>query len=336
MTPAAAGSLGALRALRLAVAIVALVPAFAARPQGVVAPPRVAVVISTSALAAAERLAAFRAGLSELGYAEGRNVAIDTHAWYAESRPLSELAAELVRQKPAAIVAEGNPAVLALKSATTTVPIVMSVVADPVGSGYVASLARPGGNVTGLSNTAEQLSGKRLEMLRELVPSLKRLAVLRSPTNRTHAILLRETESEARSMDMTPVAFDLSGENNLEGTFGAMARDRVQALVVLPQPLGMALRAPIAELALRHGLPTMFATPENVEAGGLASYGPNHVALWGRAATYVDRILKGAHPADLPIEQPTRIDFVLNLKTARALGLTVPRSLLLRVTRVIE
>ena len=322
--------------LRLTVACGVLAVPLAAGTQEAKPPPRVAAVLSTSAPVAALRLTALRQGLRELGYVEGRDVVIDTHAWYDESRPLPELAAELVRRRPAVIVAEGNPPVLALKNATTTVPIVMTVVADPVGSGLVTSLARPGGNVTGFSNTAEQLMGKRLELLRELVPSLKRVAVLRNPTNRTHMILLRETEAEAHALGMTPVVLDLSGESDLEGAFDAMVRAGVQALIVLPQPLGIVLRVPIAELALRHRLPAMFAAPENVEAGGLVSYGPAHTALWGRAASYVDRILKGARPADLPVEQPTRFDLVLNVRTARALGLTLPRSLLLRVTHVVE
>jgi putative ABC transport system substrate-binding protein len=234
------------------------------------------------------------------------------------------------------IVAEGNPALVSLEQATQSVPIVMTVVGDPVGSGFAKSLARPGANITGLSNTAEQLSGKRLELLKELVPGLRRVAVLLNPTNPTHAIFQRETQAAALALGITLVALDLASEADLEGVFGAMVRDRVQAAGALPQPLVVAVRRPIAELALRHRMPVVFASPEAVEAGGLVSYGPSHTDLWRRAATYVDRILKGARPADLPIEQPTRFDLVLNLRTAHALGLTVPASVRLRAQQTIE
>lgn len=322
--------------LALVTALGSLVTPLPAYAQRAPSPLRVAVVLSTSSAAASVRLSAFRQGLRELGYVDGQNVLIDTRSWLGAGRPLAELAADLVRSSPAVIVAEGNPALLALKQATQSVPIVMSVVGDPVGSGLVASLARPGANITGLSNTAEQLSGKRLELLKELVPGLTRVAVLRNPTNPTHAILLRETQAAALTLGATLATFDLRSEGDLEGAFGAMARDHVQAAVVLPQPLGVALRRPIAELAIRHRIPVMFPSPEPVEVGGLVSYGPSHTELWQRAASYVDRILKGARPADLPIEQPKRFDLVLNVKTARALGLTIPPSLLLRADRTIE
>jgi putative ABC transport system substrate-binding protein len=313
--------------------LVTAVPAYAQRTAPA---PRVAVILSTSSATASVRLSAFQQGLRELGYVDERNVLIEVRSWLGEVRPLADLAAELIRSNPAVIVAEGNPALVALKQATQSVPIVMSVVGDPVGSGFVASLARPGANITGLSNTAEQLSGKRLELLKELVPGLTRVALLRNPTNPTHAIFLRETEAAALTLGTTLVAFDFRSEGDLEGAFGAMVRDRVQAVVVLPQPLGVALRRPIADLATRYRMPVMFPSPEPVEAGGLISYGPSHTDLWRRAASYVDRILKGARPSDLPVEQPTHFDLVLNVKTARVLGLTIPSSLLLRATQTIE
>jgi putative ABC transport system substrate-binding protein len=298
-------------------------------------PPRVAVVLSTSTVAASSRLAAFQQGLSDLGYVDGRSVTVDARSWLGEAR-LADLAAELVRSSPAVIVAEGNPALAALKQATGSIPIVMAVVGDPVGSGFVASLARPGGNITGLSNTAEQLSGKRLELLKELVPGLTRVALLWNPTNPTHAIFLRETQAAAQTLGTAVATFEFRNEADLDAAFGAMMRDRVHGVVVLPQPLAIALRRPIAELALRYRLPAMFPSPEPVEVGGLASYGPSHTDLWQRAASYVDRILKGARPADLPIEQPTRFDLVLNMRTARALRLTIPPSLRLRAQQTID
>ena len=311
-----------------------LVGPYGAHAQGT--KPRVAVVLSTAPAGASERLSAFQQGLGELGYVDGQNVSIEVRSWLGEARPLAELAGDLVRSSPAVIVAEGNPTLGALKQATTSVPIVMSVVGDPVGSGFVASLARPGSNITGLSNTAELLSGKRLEVLKELVPGLVRAAVLRNPTNATHAILLRETQTAAVALRIGLVTYEFRNEDDLDGAFGAMTRDSVQAMIVLPQPLVISLRRPIVERALRHRIPVMFPSPEPVGLGGLVSYGPNHTELWRRAAAYVDRILKGARPADLQVEQPTRFDLVVNARTARALGLTIPPSLLLRAHQIFE
>jgi putative ABC transport system substrate-binding protein len=291
--------------------------------------------VATTPPVSTARIAAFQGGLRELGYTDGRNVAVEVLSWGGQ-QALAAGAAELVRSSPAVIVAESNAAVLALKQATSIVPIVMAVVGDPVGSGLVASLARPGTNITGLSNTAEQLSGKRLELLKEMVPRLARVAVLRNPANPTHAILLRETEAAGASLGLTLVPVDFEREADLETGFAVMARERTQAVVVLPQPAGVAIRAPLIELAARHRLPVVFPSPEPVEAGGLMAYGPSHTALWGRAATYVDRILRGARPADLPVEQPTRFELVLNLRTARALGLAVPQAVRLRADRLIE
>ena len=322
--------------LSLAAAVGSLVTPLPVCAQTATLPPRIAVVLSTSAVAASARLAAFEQSLREIGYGDGQNVAIDARTWLGAARPLGDLAAEVVRGSPAVIVAEGNPTLAALKKATQTVPIVMAVVGDPVGSGFVASLARPGANITGLSNTAEQLSGKRLELLKELVPDLTRVAVLRNPSNPTHAIFLRETQAAARTLGVTLVALDFRAEADLESAFGAMVRDSVQAAVVLPQPATVALGRQIAERAMRDRIPVMFPSPEPVEAGGLVSYGPSHTDLWRRAAHYVDRILKGALPADLPIEQPTRFHLVLNVRTAQALGLVIPQSLRLRADQVIE
>lgn len=307
-----------------------------AEAQRAAPPPRLAVVLSTSTVAGSVRLSAFKQGMSHHGYVEGRDVVIEARSWLGEARPLADLAAELVRLNPALIVAEGNPAILALTRATSTVPIVMAVVGDPVGSGFVASLARPGANVTGLSNTAEQLSGKRLELLRELVPALTRVTVLRNPVNPTHDIFLRETRAAAVILATELVVVDFGRGSDLDGAFDTMARERAQAAVVFPQPLGVSLGRRIAELALRHRVPVMFPSPEPVELGGLLSYGPSHTELWRQSASYAARILRGARPGDLPIEQPTKFDLVMNLGTAKALGLTIPQSLLLRVDRVLE
>jgi putative ABC transport system substrate-binding protein len=315
-------------------AALAVPPAAQAQPGS--SPPRIAAVLSTSAVAGSVRLSAFRQGMREQGYVDGRDAVIDARSWRGETRPLADLAAELVGLNPAVIVAEGNQTVLALKRATSTVPIVMSVVADPVGSGFAASLPRPGANVTGLSNTAELLSGKRLELLKELVPALTRVTVLRNPENRTHDTFLRETEAAARTLGTTIVALNFGREIDLDAAFDATVRARAEALVVFPQPLGVIHRRRIADLAIRHRVPVMFPSPEAVEQGGLICYGPSHTDLWRRAATYVARILNGARPQDLPIEQPTKFELVVNAGAAKALGLAIPPSLLLRAERVIE
>lgn len=324
--------------LALAAALAQLVLPCASHAQRAGPPPRVAVVFSTPPATASMRLAALQQRLKELGHIDGQNVSLDVRSWAGETRPLADLAAEVVRSGPAVIVAEGNPPLAALKHATATqpIPIVMAVVADPVGSGFVTSLPRPGGNITGLSNTAEVLSGKRLEVLKELVPNLTRAAVLQNPSNRTHPIFMRETQAAAQALGVTLVAFDLRGEADVDSAFAAMARDRLGAVVAFPQPLIAVLARPLAGATMRYRLPVVFHSPEAVEAGGLVSYGANSVDLWQRTASYVDRILKGAKPSELPIEQPTRFDLVLNVKTARALGLTIPPSMLLRAHQTIE
>jgi putative ABC transport system substrate-binding protein len=299
-------------------------------------PAKVSIVLSTTSQAASLRVAAFHRGLQELGYVDGRNILVSRHSWAGDTRPLPEMAADLVKLNPAVIVAEGNPALFALRQATQTVPIVMAIVADPVGAGFVATLPRPGGNITGLSNTAEVLSGKRLELLKELAPGLRRAAALHNPTNRTHTTFLRETEAAAATLGVVLVPLEFKSENDLEGAFRAMSRDRVQGVIVFPQPAAVLHSGAISSLASRSRMPTIFHTPEGPEAGGLASYGPSPADLWLRTAGYVDRILKGARPSDLPVEQPTRFDLVLNLRAARELQVTIAPALLLRATRTIE
>ena len=283
----------------------------------------------------ATRLAAFRGGLRDLGYAED-SVFIEQR--WAEGREelLSGLAAELVRVRVAILVAVGTPASMAAKRATETIPIVMVAVGDPVGTGLVASLARPGGNITGLSNLAAELTGKLLDLLREIVPGLARVAVLRNPGNPVHAVYQHEAQIAAERVGVRLQSVEARKLEDFDVVFAAMVRQQAGGLIVLPDPLNLSARARIAELATRTRLPAIYATRDYADAGGLASYGPYTHDLYRRAAVYVDRILKGAKPGDLPVEQPTKFELVINLKTAKALGLTIPPSLLARADQVIE
>jgi putative ABC transport system substrate-binding protein len=279
---------------------------------------------------------AFRQGLRERGYVERENITIERRSAEGEPDRLPGLAAELVRLKVDVIVASSNPAVIALKQATRTIPIVMSIVADPVGAGFVASLARPGGNITGLTVISEQLSRKRLELLKEINPKITRVAVFRNPTIPTHTVLWEETRTAATALGMRVFPLDIRGPDDIEGAFGTMAREHAEGLIVLPEPVSFTNRTQIVDLAAKIRLPAMYPWNEFTDSGGLMVYSPNRDELWRRSATYVDKILKGAKPADLPIEQPTKFELVINLKTAKALGLTIPPSLLLRADRVIE
>jgi putative tryptophan/tyrosine transport system substrate-binding protein len=279
---------------------------------------------------------AFEDGLRDLGYVPGRNLVIEYRFADGKLERLPQLAQDLVRLKVDVIVTGSNTHVIAAKQATTTIPIVMVYVLDPVGAGLVANLSRPGRNVTGLSqDVSADIPGKRLALLRECVPRLFRVAVLVSPPVLAPATL-KAMEAAARTLGMTVVRFDTRGPGDLEGVFAAMTRARSDALVVNGGPVQFNMRTQIHQLALRHRLPSMSAVIEDVEAGGLMSYGASVSDQWRRAATYVDKILKGTKPADLPVEQPTKFDLVINLKTAKALGLTIPPSLLARADQVIE
>jgi ABC-type uncharacterized transport system substrate-binding protein len=283
-------------------------------------------------------LDAFRQGLRELGWVEGQNIVIDYR--FAEGRfdRLPDLAAELVRLKVDIIVAQPVPAAVAAKNATGTIPIVMiSGSADPVGLGLIASLARPGGNVTGSSYSAgPEIGGKQLELLKETVPKLRRVAILSNPANPSHALAIREVRDAAPSLGVQLQLLEARGPNEFDGAFAAMAKERVGALLVMSDGIFNLHRTRLADLAARSRLPAAYGTRENVEAGGLMSYGPSLRDFYRRAATYVDKILKGATPGDLPVEQPTKFELVINLKTAKALGLTIPPSLLQRADQVIE
>jgi len=278
----------------------------------------------------------FLQGLRALGYVEGQNLAIERRYSEGRDKRFPDLAAELIRLKVDVIVTSGTPATLAAKNATTTIPIVMAAVGDPVGVGLVGSLARPGGNITGLSLLNPELSGKRLELLKEVLPRTTRVGVLANPTNPWTALMLRETQVAARTLGMQLQIMEAQRPNDFEGTFEAATREHAGALIVLEDPFLFTYRVRISGLAAKNGLPAMYGLREFVDAGGLMSYGPSAPDLFRRAATFVDKILKGAKPADLPVEQPTKFELVINLKTAKALGLTIPPSVLVRADEIIQ
>ena len=276
-------------------------------------------------------------GLREHGYVVGQNIAIEYR--FSEDRDdrLPGLAAELVNLKVELIIASGAPASFAAKQATSTIPIVMgALAADPVETGLVASLARPGGNITGMSNMTSQLGGKRLELLKEIVPGLARVAVFWNPSNPTYGPVLKMLEAAAPALGVKLQRLEVRVPGDFEGAFTAATRQRAGALYAPGDPLVVNRPKLIADLALKHRLPTMMDTKEFVVAGGLLSLGPDLGDSYRRAATHVDKILKGTNPAELPMEQPTKFDLVVNPKTARALGLSIPQSVLLQATQVIE
>ncbi len=296
--------------------------------------PRIGYLGPTSPSAGARLLESFRQGLREQGYVEGQNIFVD-YRW-AEGRPdrFPPLAAELIHLRVDAIVTYNNAAVAALQQATRAIPIVVANMGDPVGSGFVASLARPGGNITGFSGLAEELGGKRLELLREAVPKVSRVAVL--AVSQSSATQWREIQVAAKALKVTPQRVEVAGPDEIEHAFASFIRGRAQGLIVLPHAVTNDRRTQIVGLAAKNRLAAMYPDRQFVEAGGLMSYGPNFSDLHRRAATYVDKILKGRKPADLPVEQPTRFELVLNLKTAKVLGLTIPQSVLIRADQVIE
>ena len=279
---------------------------------------------------------AFRQGLRELGYVEGQNVVMELR--WAEGRfeRLPALAAELVRLNVDLILTHGTPGPLAAKQATTTIPIVVAIAGDPVGNGLVASLARPGGNITGLSLLAPELGGKRLQLLMEVVPAVSRVAILWNAANPAPALVVKETEAAARTLGVRLQSLEVRGPDDYERAFQAAISGRAGALIAVEDPLVLTHQARIVAFAAKRRLPAMYPNREYVDAGGLMSYGANFRELFRRAATYVDKILKGAAPADLPVEQPTRFELVINMKTAKALGLTIPPSVMVRADQVIQ
>jgi putative ABC transport system substrate-binding protein len=297
---------------------------------------RIGVLETTSATLNAANLAAFRQGMRELGYVEGRNLIIEYRSADGYGERFANLAAELVALQVDLLVTRGTLAALAAKNATRTIPVVMANAGDPVDSGLVTSLARPGGNVTGLSSVTVDLETKRFGLLRELVPGSTRIAalyIMQNPNNREQ---WKEIETAARSVGVQPQLLDVRKPEDLGPAFDAAIRQRADGLIVGGDGLMQVNRKLIAELAAKHRLPTIYRSMEFIEAGGLMAYGPSYPDLYRRAATYVDRIFKGAKPGDLPVEEPTKFELIINLKTAKALGLAIPAPLLLRADEVIK
>ncbi|MBI4490327.1 MAG: ABC transporter substrate-binding protein [Deltaproteobacteria bacterium] len=298
--------------------------------------PRIGYLTGVSLSADSPRVEGFRQGLRKLGYVEGKNIIIEYR--YADGKfdRLPALAAELVRLKVDVIVTAGATNTRAAKEATNTIPIVMAQDPDPVGSGFVASLARPGGNITGLSSLTADLSGKRLELLKEILPKLSRLAVLGTSASPGMAQQLRETELAAGAFGMQFQFLDILDPKDIEAEFRAATKWRADAVLVLRGPVLTSQRTQVVELAVKSRLPATYPETEYVEAGGLMSYGVSNIDLFRRAATYVDKILKGAKPADLPVEQPTKFELEINLKAAKQIGLTIPPNVLARADKVIR
>ena len=298
--------------------------------------PRVGYLSVLSPSSDSARIEAFRQGMRDLGYLEGQNMAIEYR--YAEGKleRLPDLAGELVRLKVDVIVVGGSTATRAAKNVTRVIPIVMAHGSDPVELGFVASLARPGGNITGLTHLAPELGGKRLELLKDSLAQLSRVAVLTDPGTQGHGPQIKELEVAARALGLQLRPAEVRKPNDLENAFSAMTTGRAGALIGLQQPTLDRLRERIVDLAAKNRLPAMYSNSEYVETGGLMSYAADIVAMFRRAATYVDKILKGRKPADLPVEQPMKFELVINLKAAKQIGLTIPPNVLARADKVIK
>ncbi|HET8562868.1 MAG TPA: ABC transporter substrate-binding protein [Candidatus Binatia bacterium] len=318
----------ALSAMLLALSI----PTQAQQPTKI---PRIGSLYAVSPSSVSDRTEAFRQGLRDLGYVEGKNIILEWR--YAEGKldRLPTLAAELVRLKVDVIVT-GGTSTRPAKEATSTIPIVMANDTDPVGNGFVASLARPGGNITGLSTFAPGISGKRLELLKEIIPKLSRVAVFVTSTRRGNAQSLREVELAAGAFGVKLQYVDVLDTKDIEAAFRAAGKGRADAVLALASPIFLLQRTQIADLAIKSRLPAIYDRREFVDDGGLMSYGTNLADLSRRAATYVDKILKGAKPADLPVEQPTKFELVINLKAAKQIGVTIPPNVLARADRVVR
>ena len=298
--------------------------------------PRIGLLSILSSAVGQAKAESFRQGLREAGYIEGQNILIESRWADGHRERFAELAADLVRMQVAVIGADSTPAALAAQQATHTIPIVMITSGDPVAVGLVASLARPGGNVTGLTFQAPQLSGKRLELLKEAASQTTRVAVLWNATNPAHASYLGETEAAARALGLQLHAVAVHSPADLDRAFEAIASAQPSALITLADGMLLDNRRRIVAFAAQRRLPALFPDRDFAEAGGLMTYGPNLAANFRRAAYYVDRILKGAQPADLPVEQPMKLELIINLKTAEALGLTLPPTLLFQADEVIK
>jgi len=300
-------------------------------------PKKIAYLAPSTTAAAAPLVEAFRQGLRELGYVEGKTFVLELRYGEAKAERLPEIARELVGLKVDVIVTATDVAIAAVKRETQTIPIVMANSTDPVGTGFVASLARPGRNVTGLSSISPELSGKRLELLKEVVPGLSRVAFLWNPDVRGAVLDYKETEGAASSLRLQLQSVEVVRAEDFDHAFSGITKERAQALMMpAANPVGFANRSQIASFAQKNRLPSIFSQKEYVDAGGLMAYGPNTPDMHRRAATYVDKILKGAKPADLPVEQPKKFEFIVNLQTAKQIGLTIPPNVLVRADRVIK
>jgi putative tryptophan/tyrosine transport system substrate-binding protein len=315
--------------LMLAVAVIA----DAQQPKNT---PLVGFLVPGSRSSYSARIEAFRQGLRELGYVEGQNIIIEYRYTEGKNDRLPVLASELVQLKVDVIVTGTTPAIQAAKNTTSAIPIVMAEVADPVAVGFVASFARPGGNITGLTTLSPDLDGKRLELLKEILPNVTRVAFIWDSANSANRIRFKEVQSAAQALAITLQSLEVRNPTELASAFEAVIRERPGALMV-PNPTVLAYGRQIADFAAKNRLPLVYDTREHAEkAGGLMAYGPNFADLLRRAATYVDKILKGTKPADLPVEQPTKFEFVINLKAAKQIGLTIPPNVLARADRVIR
>ena len=297
---------------------------------------RVGILLVSTREATAHLVEAFRHGLRDFGYVEGRNITVEQRFGEGKVERLSDLAADLVRLNVDVIVAATPPAILAAQQAAKTVPIVMVATGDPVALGFVTSLARPGGNITGLTILSVELSGKQLELLTEIVPRASQIAVLWNPNSPDTKLAFKETQGTAKAQKLKLLSLTVQRGEDFDSAFQEASKHRPDALIVLQDALTFTNRKMIADLAAKRRLPAIFGLTEAVEAGGLMAYGPNRVDQYQRAAAYVDKILKGTKPADLPVEQPKKFEFIINLKAAKQIGLTIPPNVLARADRVIR
>ena len=298
--------------------------------------PRIGILFPNPPTVSPHLLKAFQQGLRELGYVEGQNIVIEYRFGEGKSDRYPDLAAELVQLKVDVMVTSSTPAIESVKNATSTIPIVMAASADPVGSGLIASLDRPGGNITGLAMLSPELSGKRLELLKETVPRISRVAVLWNPTNTSSAASWRESRLAAQGLKLQVQSIEVRGPGDFHNLSDALVKKRFQALNVVRDPLIRAHMTRVVEFAMDSRVPAIYEDEDFVDRGGLMWYGTSHPDLYRHAATYVDKILKGAKPADLPVEEPMKFEFVINLKAAKQIGLTIPPNVLVRADRVVK